>query len=141
MVSDGESGAPAQPELRWAKVTGPDAMQPLDRHWVRYVRLVLLLAAVLIAWRILAWQEDGYPGCRVGGRQHDGRAATVDLGAGPHVRHHAGGRASRGSDRGAITHAHGQPDAGSHAYANAGPYTGDPRGAARRDSHWHLRTL
>ena len=60
MVSDGESGAPAQPELRWAKVTGPDAMQPLDRHWVRYVRLVLLLAAVLIAWRILAWQEDGY---------------------------------------------------------------------------------
>ena len=60
MVSDGESGPPVQPELRWVKVTGPDALRPLDRHWVRYVRLVLLLAAVLIAWRILAWQEDGY---------------------------------------------------------------------------------
>ena len=60
MVSDGESGPPVQPELRWAKVTGPDALRPLDRHWVRYVRLALLLAAVLIAWRILAWQEDGY---------------------------------------------------------------------------------
>lgn len=60
MVSDGQSGPPTQPELRWAKVTGPDALRPLDRHWVRYVRLALLLAAVLIAWRILAWQEDGY---------------------------------------------------------------------------------
>ena len=60
MVSDAESGPPVQPELRWAKVTGPDALRPLDRHWVRYVRLALLLAAVLIAWRILAWQEDGY---------------------------------------------------------------------------------
>lgn len=60
MVSDGEAGPPVQPELRWVKVTGPDALRPLDRHWVRYVRLALLLAAVLIAWRILAWQEDGY---------------------------------------------------------------------------------
>lgn len=60
MVSDGESGPAVQPELRWAKVTGPEALRPLDRHWVRYVRLALLLAAVLIAWRILAWQEDGY---------------------------------------------------------------------------------
>lgn len=60
MVSDGQSGPPVQPELRWVKVTGPDALRPLDRHWVRYVRLALLLAAVLIAWRILAWQEDGY---------------------------------------------------------------------------------
>jgi len=60
MVSDGQTGPPVQPELRWAKVTGPDALRPLDRHWVRYVRLALLLAAVLIAWRILAWQEDGY---------------------------------------------------------------------------------
>jgi len=59
-VSDGQSGPPVQPELRWVKVTGPDALRPLDRHWVRYVRLALLLAAVLIAWRILAWQEDGY---------------------------------------------------------------------------------
>lgn len=57
---DAESDPPAQPELRWVKVTGPDALRPLDRHWVRYVRLALLLAAVLIAWRILAWQEDGY---------------------------------------------------------------------------------
>ncbi len=60
MVIDTESGPPVQPELRWVKVTGPDALRPLDRHWVRYVRLALLLAAVLIAWRILAWQEDGY---------------------------------------------------------------------------------
>ena len=52
--------SPVQPELRWVKVTGPDALRPLDRHWVRYVRLALLLASVLIAWRILAWQEDGY---------------------------------------------------------------------------------
>ena len=60
MVSDAESGPLVPPELRWVKVTGPDALRPLDRHWVRYVRLALLLAAVLIAWRILAWQEDGY---------------------------------------------------------------------------------
>lgn len=60
MVSDAESGPPVPPELRWVKVAGPDALRPLDRHWVRYLRLALLLAAVLIAWRILAWQEDGY---------------------------------------------------------------------------------
>ena len=60
MVSDGAAGPAIEPELRWVKVTGPDALRPLDRHWVRYVRLALLLAAVLIAWRILAWQEDGY---------------------------------------------------------------------------------
>ena len=60
MVTDTDSGPPVEPELRWVKVTGPDALRPLDRHWVRYVRLALLLAAVLIAWRILAWQEDGY---------------------------------------------------------------------------------
>ena len=60
MVSDAEAGPPVPPELRWAKVTGPDAFEPLDRHWIRYVRIAFLLAAVLIAWRILAWQEDGY---------------------------------------------------------------------------------
>ena len=60
MVSDAEAGPPVPPELRWAKVTGPEAFEPLDRHWIRYVRIALLLAAVLIAWRILAWQEDGY---------------------------------------------------------------------------------
>ncbi len=70
MVIDTESGPPVQPELRWVKVTGPDALRPLDRHWVRYVRLALLLAAVLIAWRILAWQEDGY------------RAAASEAGSG-----------------------------------------------------------
>ena len=48
------------PELHWSKVTGPDALRPLDRHWIRYVRIILLLAAVLITWRILAWQDDGY---------------------------------------------------------------------------------
>jgi LysM repeat protein len=48
------------PEMQWVKVSGPDALRPLDRHWIRYVRIALLAAAVVIAWRILAWQEDGY---------------------------------------------------------------------------------
>ena len=48
------------PDVEWAKVAGPDALAPLDRHWMRYLRVVLLAAAVLIAWRILAWQEDSY---------------------------------------------------------------------------------
>ena len=48
------------PDVEWAKVAGPDALAPLDRHWMRYLRVVLLAAAVLIAWRILAWQEDAY---------------------------------------------------------------------------------
>jgi len=50
----------ATPEVRWVKTSGSEALQPLDRHWIRYVRIVLLLAAVLITWRILAWQDDGY---------------------------------------------------------------------------------
>ena len=49
-----------EPGLQWSKVTGPDALIPLDRHWIRYVRIILLLMAVLITWRILAWQDDGY---------------------------------------------------------------------------------
>jgi LysM repeat protein len=46
--------------MQWAKVSGPGAIAPLDRHWMRYLRVALLAAAVVIAWRILAWQEDGY---------------------------------------------------------------------------------
>ena len=48
------------PDVEWVKVSGPEALVPLDRHWIRYLRVVLLAAAVLIAWRILAWQEDAY---------------------------------------------------------------------------------
>ena len=48
------------PDVEWVKVSGPEALAPLDRHWIRYLRVVLLAAAVLIAWRILAWQEDTY---------------------------------------------------------------------------------
>lgn len=48
------------PDVEWVKVSGPDALAPLDRHWIRLVRVALLAAAVLIAWRILAWQEDTY---------------------------------------------------------------------------------
>ena len=48
------------PDVEWVKVSGPDALAPLDRHWIRLARVALLAAAVLIAWRILAWQEDSY---------------------------------------------------------------------------------
>ena len=48
------------PDVEWVKVSGPDALAPLDRHWIRLLRVALLAAAVLIAWRILAWQEDSY---------------------------------------------------------------------------------
>ncbi len=48
------------PDVEWVKVSGPEALAPLDRHWIRYLRVALLAAAVLIAWRILAWQEDSY---------------------------------------------------------------------------------
>ncbi len=54
------SGAEPPPEIQWVKVAGADALRPLDRHWIRYLRIVLLAAAVLVAWRILASQEDGY---------------------------------------------------------------------------------
>ena len=55
-----ESGDMTSPEVRWVKTSGSDALQTLDRHWIRYVRLTLLFAAVVITWRILAWQDDGY---------------------------------------------------------------------------------
>ncbi len=48
------------PEVQWVKVSGPEVLRPLDRTWIRYLRVTLLAAAVLIAWRILASQEDGY---------------------------------------------------------------------------------
>lgn len=55
-----ESGDLTSPEVRWVKTSGSDALQTLDRHWIRYVRITLLFAAVVITWRILAWQDDGY---------------------------------------------------------------------------------
>ena len=63
------NGDTTSPELRWVKTSGSDALQTLDRHWIRYVRITLLLAAVVITWRILAWQDAGY------------REAAVDAGA------------------------------------------------------------
>ena len=48
------------PDVQWPKVSGPDALDSLDRHWMRYLRVALIAAAVLIMWRLLAWQEDGY---------------------------------------------------------------------------------
>ena len=58
MSVEGEMSGP--PEVQWGKVSGPDALRPLDRTWIRYLRVIVLAAAVLIAWRILAYQEDGY---------------------------------------------------------------------------------
>ncbi|HCU72450.1 MAG: hypothetical protein CL790_06955 [Chloroflexi bacterium] len=55
-----ERGDAPSPEVRWVKTSGSDALQTLDRHWIRYVRITLLFAAVVITWRILAWQDDGY---------------------------------------------------------------------------------
>ncbi len=48
------------PEVQWAKVSGPDALRPLDRNWIRYLRIGLLAAAVVIAWGVQAWQDAGY---------------------------------------------------------------------------------
>ena len=48
------------PEVHWAKVSGPDALRPLDRNWIRYLRIGLLTAAVVIAWGVQAWQDAGY---------------------------------------------------------------------------------
>ncbi len=70
------AGVDGAPEIRWVTVTGPEALQPLDRHWIRYVRLGLLFAAVLITWRILAWQEDGYRAAAAGA---DGAAVLQPL--------------------------------------------------------------
>lgn len=57
-----EHVAPAEAgdEPRWFKVTGPEAVKVIDRDWVRYVRIALLLAAVIISWRVQAWQEAKY---------------------------------------------------------------------------------
>lgn len=54
------SGAEPPPEIQWVKVAGAGALRPLDRHWIRYLRIVLVASAVLVAWRILASQEDEY---------------------------------------------------------------------------------
>ncbi len=48
------------PEVQWAKVSGPGALRPLDRNWIRYLRIGLLAAAVVIAWQVQAWQDSGY---------------------------------------------------------------------------------
>jgi len=47
-------------DLRWSRVTGPDAIKVIDRDWVRYVRMFILLVAVAITWQVLSWQEGNY---------------------------------------------------------------------------------
>ena len=47
-------------DLRWAKVTGPEAVKVIDREWIRYARIVILLAAVVLTWQIVRWQESNY---------------------------------------------------------------------------------
>lgn len=48
--------------LKWAPVTGNDAVRVIDQNWIQIVRVVILLVAVLVTWRILAWQEANYTG-------------------------------------------------------------------------------
>lgn len=47
-------------ELRWSKVTGPDAIRIIDRDWIRYVRILFLFSAVVLAWRVMSWQESKF---------------------------------------------------------------------------------
>lgn len=46
--------------LKWAPVTGHDAVRVIDHSWIQIGRVVILLIAVLVTWRILAWQETNY---------------------------------------------------------------------------------
>ena len=46
--------------LKWAPVTGSEAVRVIDQNWIQIVRVVILLVAVLVTWRILAWQETNY---------------------------------------------------------------------------------
>jgi LysM repeat protein len=46
--------------LTWSPVTGHDAVRVIDHSWIQIGRVVILLAAVLVTWRILDWQETKY---------------------------------------------------------------------------------
>lgn len=45
---------------QWFSVSSPQSIKAIDRNWVQITRVVLLLVAVLVTWRALALQEDGY---------------------------------------------------------------------------------
>lgn len=57
-----DQGSPRElgAELKWSKLTGPDAVKVIDHDWVRYLRVAILLAAVILTWRIMFWQESNY---------------------------------------------------------------------------------
>ena len=46
--------------LKWAPVTGSDAVRVIDQNWIQIVRVVILLVAVVVTWQILTWQETNY---------------------------------------------------------------------------------
>ncbi len=46
--------------LKWAPVTGSDAVRVIDQNWIQIVRVAILLVAVVVTWQILAWQETNY---------------------------------------------------------------------------------
>jgi len=54
-VDDGEAS-----RSQWFSVSSPQSIKAIDRNWVQITRVVLLLVAVLVTWRALALQEDGY---------------------------------------------------------------------------------
>ncbi|MCY3800337.1 MAG: LysM peptidoglycan-binding domain-containing protein [Chloroflexi bacterium] len=47
-------------ELRWSKVTGPDAVKIIDRDWIRYLRILILFVAVVLTWLVVNWQESKF---------------------------------------------------------------------------------
>ena len=47
-------------ELRWSKVTGPDAVKIIDRDWIRYLRILILFVAVALTWLVVNWQESKF---------------------------------------------------------------------------------
>ena len=47
-------------DLRWSKVTGPEAVKIIDRDWIRYVRILILFGAVVLTWFVVNWQESKF---------------------------------------------------------------------------------
>ncbi len=47
-------------DLRWSKVTGPEAVKIIDRDWIRYVRILILFVAVVLTWLVINWQESKF---------------------------------------------------------------------------------
>ena len=66
-------------DLRWAKVTGPAAVKVIDRDWIRYVRIAILLAAVVLTWQIVRWQESNYDGAAAGAASTHDRFIGSDV--------------------------------------------------------------